>query len=77
MASRRPAQPTPPEIAEPRRQIAQVARRHGKFAGTVASQATLAATVAMGYQFISLSADVLALTETFRGVVKAFEELGS
>ena len=66
-----------PRIDETRRQIAQVARRHGKFAGTVASRATLAATVAMGYQFVSLSNDVLELTNNFRDAAKAFEELGS
>jgi 4-hydroxy-2-oxoheptanedioate aldolase len=64
-----------PRVTETRRQVAQVARRYGKFAGTVASRATLAATVAMGYQFISLGADVLALAENFRGLMKAFEEL--
>lgn len=66
-----------PKIAEVRCQIAETARRHGKFAGTVASCDTLAATVAMGYRFISIGADVLALGEMFRRVAKAFAEIGS
>ena len=48
-----------PRIAETRRLIAETARRHGKFAGTVASCDTLAATVALGYQFVSVGADVV------------------
>ena len=66
-----------PRIAEARRQIAETARRHGKFAGTVASCDTLAATVALGYQFINVGADVLALGEMFRRVAKAFAEIGA
>jgi 4-hydroxy-2-oxoheptanedioate aldolase len=63
-----------PKIAETRRQIAETARRYGKFAGTVASCETLAATVALGYRFVSVGADVLALSELFQRVVKAFAE---
>jgi 4-hydroxy-2-oxoheptanedioate aldolase len=66
-----------PRIAEARRQIAETARRYGKFAGTVASCDSLAETVAMGYQFINIGADVLALGEMFRRVAKAFVEIGS
>lgn len=65
-----------PKIAEARRRIVQTARRHGKFAGTVASCATLAATVAMGYQFVSVGADVVALAESFRRVADTFASLG-
>ena len=72
-----PGNVTNPRIDEARRQIAEAARRHGKFAGTVASCDTLAATVAMGYQFISIGADVLALGEMFQRVANAFEEIGS
>jgi len=66
-----------PRIAEARRQIAEAARRHGKFAGTVASCDTLEATVALGYQFISIGADVVGLSEMFRHIAKAFAEIGS
>jgi 4-hydroxy-2-oxoheptanedioate aldolase len=66
-----------PRIVEARQQIVQMARRYGKFAGTVASIDSLAATVAMGYQFVNVSADVLALSDLFSRVVKAFAELKS
>ena len=65
-----------PRIAETRRLIAETARRHGKFAGTVASCETLAATVALGYQFVNVGADVLALGDMFRRVAKAFADIG-
>jgi 4-hydroxy-2-oxoheptanedioate aldolase len=64
-----------PRIAETRRLIADVARRHGKFAGTVASVDSLPATVALGYQFINVGADVIALAELFRRVAEAFADL--
>jgi 4-hydroxy-2-oxoheptanedioate aldolase len=66
-----------PQIPETCRRIAETARRHGKFAGTVASIGSLAATAALGYQFINVGSDVVALAETFRRVVEAFAEIGS
>ncbi len=62
-------------VVEARRQIPQTARRYGKFAGTVASLDTLPETVALGYHFINLTADVLALVDNFRRAVAAFHEL--
>jgi len=65
-----------PRIAETRRLIAETARRHGKFAGTVASVDSLPATIAQGYQFVNVGADVIALGELFRRVAKAFADVG-
>jgi 4-hydroxy-2-oxoheptanedioate aldolase len=64
-----------PRIAEARRQVAKTARRHNKFAGTVASFETLNETVSMGYQFINVGADVIALGDLFQRVAKAFAEI--
>ncbi len=61
-----------PRLIEARRLIAETARRHGKFAGTVATVDTLAATVALGYRFINVGADVLALTQYFTRIIQAF-----
>ena len=60
-----------PKIGEARRRIAEVARRHGKFAGTVGTVETFDSLVAMGYQFINLGADVIALTEYFGSIISA------
>lgn len=58
-----------PLLVETRRRIAELAIKHGKFAGTVGSTANCAELVAMGYRFISIGADVVALTQYFRGII--------
>lgn len=62
----RPGDFSAPEIDQARRQVAAAARRHGKFAGTVGSVEALPELAAMGYQFVNVGADVLALSDTFR-----------
>ncbi len=62
----RPGDFSAPEIDQARRQVAEAARRHGKFAGTVGSIETLPRLVEMGYQFVNVGADVLALSDAFR-----------
>ena len=54
-----------PEIDRVRRLVAKTARKYGKFAGTVGSPANFDALVEMGYTFISVGADVVALTQYF------------
>lgn len=66
-----PAQWDDPRIDQARRAVAAAARKHGKFAGTVGSPATLAGLLDMGYQFINLGADVLGLTTYFSQLVSA------
>lgn len=62
-----------PRVVEARRQVAEAAARHGKFAGTVGTIESLPDLIRMGYRFISIGADVLALTESFRRIVAAFQ----
>ena len=50
-----------PEIAKARKLVADTARRHGKFAGTVGSPANIDELRSMGYQFVSIGADVVGL----------------
>ena len=52
-----------PKIAETRARIAELAAKHGKFAGTVGSVETSAELVRMGYRFINVAADVIGLGE--------------
>lgn len=63
-----PGQMDHPLIGETRRRIAELAVKHGKFAGTVGSTANAGELAAMGYRFISIGADVIALTQYFRGI---------
>jgi 4-hydroxy-2-oxoheptanedioate aldolase len=63
------------QLIEARRQIAQTAARYGKFAGTVVSLDTLPEMIALGYQFINIAVDVLALTDCFRRAAATFNDL--
>jgi len=55
-----------PLIDETRRRIAECARRHGKFAGTVGGMGNFDKLVDMGYNFISVGADVVYLAEGYK-----------
>lgn len=61
-----------PLIETTRKRIAEVAIAHNKFAGTVGSLANIDELINMGYRFISVGADVLALANYFRDIVKGF-----
>lgn len=57
-----------PEIDRVRRLVAATARKHGKFAGTVGGPGNFDSLVEMGYTFISVGADVIALWEYYQGL---------
>ena len=57
-----------PRIDETRRLVAATARKYGKFAGTVGGTGNFDALVDMGYTFISVGADVVALFKYFRDI---------
>ncbi len=61
-----------PRIDAARREVAQAALRHGKFAATTTSSNGISAMVDMGYRFINVGADVIALTQTFSEILAAF-----
>ena len=56
------------EIDRVRRLVAKTARKHGKFAGTVGNTANLDQLVEMGYTFVNLGADVIALANYFKNI---------
>ena len=66
-----------PRVDDARRRVAEAAARHGKFAGTVGSIETLPSLIETGYRFVSVGADVVALTERFRAVAEAFGHVSS
>lgn len=68
----RPGDYSDPRIAEARRRVVDAALSHGKFAGTVASKASLDDTLGMGYRFVSVGADVLGLVNYFKDIVAVF-----
>lgn len=59
-----------PKIAETRKLIAKKAREYGKFAGTVGGPDNYAELVDEGYNFISIGADVIGLTDYYQGLLK-------
>lgn len=61
-------------IDETRRLVARVARKHGKFAGTVGGPGNFDDLVAMGYTFISTGADVVALWKYFKEINEAVRD---
>lgn len=58
-----------PRLIEAREQVAAAARAHGKFAGTVASPVTVESLTALGYQFLSIGADVVGLWDYCRSLL--------
>lgn len=64
-----------PQVIEAQKEVAKAALRHGKFAGTVGSPASMASLVAMGYRFINLGADVVGLGNYFNEIVSAYNRL--
>ena len=63
-----------PRVDEARRRVAECARRHGKFAGTVGSAANFDALVELGYTFINVGADVIALGEYYKNLSAAVKD---
>lgn len=63
-----------PKLLETRKRIAEVAKKYGKFAGTVGSAANFEELVEMGYNFISIGADVVALKNYFQEIVCLFTQ---
>lgn len=67
-----PAQWDDPRIADARRRVAEVARAHGKFAGTVGSLNSRDELISMGYQFVSIGADVVGLYQYFAACLAGY-----
>jgi len=70
-----PGQWDHPELIQSRRRVAEVCRAHGKFAGTVGSPAQAESLVAMGYQFISIGADVIHLFNGSKNILDQFRKI--
>lgn len=61
-----------PRIGEARRRVAEAAVRHGKFAGTICAPEKLGDMIELGYRFLSIGADVIALVDYFRKTAAYF-----
>lgn len=70
-----PGQWDHPLLVETRKQVAKVARKYGKFAATTGSIQNAQEIIDMGYQFLSIGADVLGLTNYCNGLANSFSSL--
>lgn len=61
-----------PKLLETRQRVAAVAKKYGKFAGTVGGPGNIDELFAMGYQFVSIGADVVGLKNYFQDLSNAF-----
>lgn len=64
-----------PLLIETRKRVAEVARKYGKFAATTGSIQNVNELVDMGYQFISIGADVIGLSTYCNGLISSFNNL--
>lgn len=62
------------EVQEARRKVAECARRHGKWAGTVGGTGNFDELVDMGFTFISVGADVVGLSNYYKGISSQIQE---
>ena len=60
-----------PLIQKTRERIAQVARKHGKFAAAVGAPSNRQELIDMGYQFLNMGADVVGLSSYCRDIAAA------
>ena len=69
-----PGQLQHPEVKDARKQIAELARKHGKIAATVTGRDTIAEYVDLGYNLLSVGADVVALATYADDAMAAFDK---
>lgn len=72
-----PGQWDHPLLVETRKRVAEVARKYGKFAATTGSVENTRSLIDMGYQFISIGADVVGLNSYCKGLVNSFNQIES
>lgn len=70
-----PGQWDHPLLIETRKRVAEVARKYGKFAATTGSTQNAKQLIDMGYQFISIGADVVGLSSYCNQLVAEFNGL--
>ena len=62
-----------PLVIEARQKVAEMAKAHNKVAGTAGNIDNCQELVEMGYQFISLGADVIGLAEYCKKIITSFD----
>jgi len=65
-----------PEVVKARRAVAEACARHGRWAGTPGSPATIADLQREGFRFFSVGADVIAISEYFTRIRDELRQKG-
>jgi 4-hydroxy-2-oxoheptanedioate aldolase len=65
-----PGQLDHPEVQRARELVVETALKHGKFAGTTSTPATFKKYEEMGYRFLNIGADVVAITQYCGNIMK-------
>ncbi len=63
-----------PKLVDARKRVAEVAIKHGKFAGTTGNINNMDELMELGYKFINIGADVLAVGEYCKKLMAGFSE---
>lgn len=61
-----------PKLLDARKRVAEIAVKHGKFAGIPGNPDNMEELIKLGYKFIAIGADVVALGEYTRNIMKGF-----
>lgn len=61
-----------PRLLEARKRVAQVAQKHGKYAGTPGNMDNFEELIELGYRFINIGADVVGLGQYFKQQMEGF-----
>lgn len=69
-----PGQFDHPDLLEARRRVAEYANKHGKIAGTVGALSNLQELLDLGFRFVNLGADVIALGQYYKEIAAGFRE---
>jgi 4-hydroxy-2-oxoheptanedioate aldolase len=70
-----PANGADPRVQKAREDIARVARKHGKLAGTVGGPGNLKELYDMGYRLVNVGADVVGLCNYFTDIVEKVNDI--
>jgi len=70
-----PGQWDHPRIAETRKRVAEACIAHGKFPAAVATLDNLEEILEMGYRFVNIGADVLALSSYYKDIIARVSEI--
>ena len=61
-----------PKLLEARQRVAEVANKHGKFAGTTATIYNMEEFIDLGYKFLSIGADVVGMNNYYNHLITEF-----